>query len=69
MSTITSLITVLYNFVYDPRSTCSSVMTIYKKRYIETDKEVTFDPGNIAYNFTFVVACRYESEGKLVGKS
>ena len=69
MSTITSLITDLYNFVYDPRSRCSSVMTIYKKRYIEIDKEVTFDAGNMAYNFSFVVACRYESEGKSVVKS
>ena len=69
MSTITSLITGLYNFVYDPRSTCSLVMTIYKKRYIEIDKEVRFDAGNIAYNFSFVVACRYESEVKLVVKS
>ena len=44
-------------------------MTIYKKRYIEIDKEVTFDAGNIAYNFSFVVACRYEGEGKSVVKS
>lgn len=46
-------------------------MTICKKRYIagEIDKEVRFDAGHIAYNFSFVVACRYESEGKLVVKS
>ena len=35
-------------------------MTIYKKQYIGADKEVKFDAGNIAYNFSFVVACRYE---------
>lgn len=36
--------------------------TIHRDIY----KEVKFDAGNIniAYNFSFVVACRYESEGK-----
>ena len=35
-------------------------MTIYKKQYIGTDEEVKFDAGNMAYNFSFVVACLYE---------
>ena len=39
--------------------------TIHRDIY----EEVKFDAGNIAYNFSFVVACRYESEGKLVVKS
>ena len=47
-------------------------MTICKKQYIGTDKEMKFDAGNIVYNFSFVVACRYltlASEGKLVVES
>ena len=63
--------------MYGPGSTCCLVMTIYKKQYIGADKEVKFDAGNIAYNFSFVVACRYElqltralaSEEKLVVES
>ena len=41
--------------------------TIHRDIY----EEVKFDAVNIniAYNFSFVVACRYESEGKLVVKS
>ena len=34
-------------------------MTIFKKQYID-NKEVIFDAGNMAYNFNFVVVCRYE---------
>lgn len=34
-------------------------MTIFKKQYID-NKEVIFDAGNMAYNFSFVIACRYE---------
>ena len=36
--------------------------TIHRDIY----KEVKFDAGNIniAYNFSFVVPCRYESEGR-----
>lgn len=37
----------------------TQAMTIFKKQYID-NKEVIFDAGNMAYNFSFVIACRYE---------
>ena len=43
-------------------------MTIYKKQYIGTDKEVKFDAGNIAYNFSFQL-CRRMSLRTLANSS